>query len=235
MAVGSVDRTLNCPDFIFIGLFDDLVSGGTPEAVVVTHHKFKRDFAFQITTLGVGIFDRHLAAFEHHFSQFFLVAEPSRGDGNGMLDRSDEAHLDAYSALFHGLPVQKATKGPVMGERTAHTIWRMLSRLTQPVFLWNVFPLHPHEPDDPMTNRCHTAQERDTCANFLHAVIDILKPDQVLAIGGDAHKAVANMGIDSVQVRHPSYGGQNVFIRQIEEAYALPAETQPDLFTQPAA
>jgi uracil-DNA glycosylase len=86
-----------------------------------------------------------------------------------------------------------------------------------------------------MTNRCHTARERDTCADFLHAVIDILKPTQVLAIGGDAHKAVANMGIDSVQVRHPSYGGQNVFIRQIEEAYALPAETQPDLFTQPAA
>ncbi len=158
-----------------------------------------------------------------------------RGGRRTGLALTDEAHLDAYSALFHGLQVQKATKGPVMGERTANTIWRMLSRLTQPVFLWNVFPLHPHEPDDQMTNRCHTARERDTCADFLHAVMDILKPSQVLAIGGDAHKAVATMGIDSVQVRHPSYGGQNVFIRQIEEAYALPAEAQPDLFTRPAA
>lgn len=84
-----------------------------------------------------------------------------------------------------------------------------------------------------MTNRCHTALERDACATFLHAVIDLLKPKQVLAIGGDAHKAVAKMGIDSVQVRHPSYGGQNVFIRQIEEAYALPPDVQLDLFSRP--
>lgn len=144
-----------------------------------------------------------------------------RGGRRTGLALTDETHLDAYSALFHGLPIQKATRGPTMGERTANIIWRMLSRLTQPVFLWNVFPLHPHDSDNPMTNRCHTAGERDTCADLLYAIMDILRPDQVLAIGGDAHKAVAGMGIDSVRVRHPSYGGQNVFIRQIEEAYAL--------------
>lgn len=148
---------------------------------------------------------------------------------------TDEVYLSAYSKLFRGVPVQKATRGPVMGERTANTIWRMLSRLPQPVFLWNVFPLHPHERDDPMTNRCHTAKERKTCANFLHAIIGILQPCQVLAIGGDAHKAIEDMGIDSVQVRHPSYGGQNVFIRQIEEAYQLPHNAPPDLFTHSAA
>ena len=156
-----------------------------------------------------------------------------RGGRRTGLALTDEAHLDAYSALFHGLPVRKATKGPAVGERTANTIWRMLSRLTQPVFLWNVFPLHPHEPDDPMSNRCHTARERDTCSTFLHTVIEMLQPRQILAIGGDAHKAVANMGIDSVQVRHPSYGGQNVFISQIEEVYDLLPVVKPDLFSQP--
>jgi len=158
-----------------------------------------------------------------------------RGGRRTGLALTDEAHLDAYSALFHGLPIQKATKGPVVGERTANTIWRMLARLTQPVFLWNVFPLHPHEPDDPMTNRCHTARERDSCANFLHAVIELLQPRQIMAIGGDAHRAVANMGIESIQVRHPSYGGQNVFIRQIEEAYDLVPDREPDLFSHHAA
>lgn len=174
------------------------------------------------------------AAIELEVSTIWIARDLGyRGGRRTGLALTDEAHLDAYSALFHGLPVQKATKGPIMGERTANTIWRMLSRLSQPVFLWNVFPLHPHEPDDPMTNRCHTALERDTCAAFLHAVINVLKPKQVLAIGGDAQKAVANMGIHSVQVRHPSYGGQNVFIRQIEEAYALPPDVQPDLFSRP--
>lgn len=158
-----------------------------------------------------------------------------RGGRRTGLALTDEAHLDAYSELFRGLPVERATVGPAVGERTANTIWRMLNRLQAPVFLWNVFPLHPHEPRDPMSNRCHTARERDACGAFLHAIIQLLNPDQVFAIGGDAHRAVGALGIESVQVRHPSYGGQNVFIRQIEEAYNLPKLEERDPFTQPAA
>ena len=148
---------------------------------------------------------------------------------------TDEAHLDAYSVLFHGLPVEKATNGPPAAERTARVIWRMLTRIAQPVFLWNVFPLHPHAAGDPMSNRCHTARERQACEEFLHAVVKLLQPDQVVAIGGDAHRAVAHLGIDSLRVRHPSHGGQNLFIRQIEEAYGLGVATEPDLFTPPSA
>ena len=158
-----------------------------------------------------------------------------RGGRRTGLALTDELHLDAYSTLFRGLPVKRATKGPPVGERTANTIWRMLARMGEPVFLWNVFPLHPHEPDYPMTNRCHTAKERGASSWSLHALIDLLSPEKVIAIGGDAHRAVDGMGIDSTHVRHPSYGGQNVFIRQIEEAYDLAVDTAPDLFRQPAA
>lgn len=158
-----------------------------------------------------------------------------RGGRRTGLALTDEMHLDAYSELFRGLPVAKATKGPAVGERTANVIWRMLARIGNPVFLWNVFPLHPHEPDDPMSNRCHTARERDACGEFFHAIVDLLQPEKIIAIGGDAHRAVESLGISSVQVRHPSYGGQNVFIRQIEEAYGLEASVTPSLFTQPVA
>jgi len=158
-----------------------------------------------------------------------------RGGRRTGLALTDEMHLDAYSALFRGLPVEKATKGPAIGERTANVIWRMLARIGEPVFLWNVFPLHPHEPDDPMSNRRHTAREREACGEFFHAIVDLLQPDKVIAIGGDAHRAVESLGIRSVQVRHPSYGGQNVFIRQVEEAYALGAQETSDLFTQLAS
>jgi hypothetical protein len=158
-----------------------------------------------------------------------------RGGRRTGLALTDEMHLDAYSTLFRGLSVERATKGPPIGERTANTIWRMLARVGQPVFLWNVFPLHPHMPENPMSNRCHTAKERDACSSFFHTLIDLLNPDKIIAIGGDAHKAVDSMGISSIQVRHPSYGGQNVFIRQIEEAYDLGVDVAPDLFTQPAA
>lgn len=157
-----------------------------------------------------------------------------RGGRRTGLALTDEVHLDSYSMLFHGLHVAKATNGPAVGERTATVIWKMLQRLAEPVFLWNVFPLHPHEPDEPMSNRCHTRRERQVCAHFLHEIMDLLQPETVIAIGGDAHRAVDELGVSAIQVRHPSYGGQNTFIAQIEEAYALPSSGTPDLFMQPA-
>ncbi len=144
---------------------------------------------------------------------------------------TDEAHLDAYRSLFGGLPVERATKGPISRERTATTIWSLLRRLPEPVFLWNVFPLHPHDSGNPMSNRRHTAGERGKCAVFLYRIMEMLTPDRVFAIGGDAHLAVGALGIEAVQVRHPSYGGRNVFIRQIEAAYDLPPPVERDLFT----
>jgi len=154
-----------------------------------------------------------------------------RGGRRTGLALTDEVHLDAYS----GLPVEKATKGPAVGERTATVIWGLLARINEPVFLWNVFPLHPHEPGDPMSNRCHTPRERDACGEFIHEIIDLLEPEKIVAIGGDAHRAVEGLGICSEKVRHPSYGGQNVFIRQIEAAYGLASEETLDLFSHPGS
>ena len=62
--------------------------------------------------------------------------------------------------------------------------------------------------------------------------ISLLKPEKIIAIGCDAHRAVKNLGVNSIQTRHPSYGGQNVFIRQIEAAYGLASEKAPSLFSQ---
>lgn len=157
-----------------------------------------------------------------------------RGGRRTGLALTDEVHLKNYSTLFNGMPVERATKGPVVSERTAAVIWKMLLRLSQPVFLWNVFPLHPHDPGEPMSNRCHTSREREACAHFLHEIIDLLKPEQVIAIGGDAHRAVDSLGISSIKVRHPSYGGQNDFIEQMESAYGLACSREVDLFMQPA-
>ena len=140
---------------------------------------------------------------------------------------TDEIHLDAYSAMFDGLPVLKATKSSAVGESTARTIWQVLARIAQPIFLWNVFPFHPHEPNDPMSNRCHTAQERDTGCVFLDAIITLLRPDQVLAIGNNAIRAAGCLGVDSIPVRHPSYGGKNIFIKEIEKAYGLIGASNP--------
>lgn len=156
-----------------------------------------------------------------------------RGGRRTGLALTDEPHLGSYRSLLGGVSVEKATKGPDIGERTAGTIWRMLSRIKEPVFLWNVFPLHPHDKSNQMSNRCHTAFERRACAKYMHNLVSLLKPEKIVAIGGDAHKAALDIGLSTLRVRHPSYGGQNDFVEQISVAYGITSESkQLDFFSK---
>ncbi len=146
-----------------------------------------------------------------------------RGGRRTGLALTDEAHLADHSVLYGDLPLVRATKGPALAERTATVIWQTLNRIQRPVFLWNVFPLHPHEPGDPQSNRCHTRVERNACRPLLSWLLQVLSPRVVVAIGRDSQLALADLEIDAMQVRHPSYGGQTDFISGIESLYRLPA------------
>ncbi len=112
-----------------------------------------------------------------------------------------------------------------MAERTAAIVWRMLTRVNEPVMLWNVFPFHPHDANDPMSNRCHSRSERELTWPLLEAHIEMLEPRQIIAIGRDAHLALEPLPLPIHQVRHPSYGGQADFIRGIFDIYGVDEET----------
>lgn len=144
-----------------------------------------------------------------------------RGGRRTGLALTDEAHLDAHARLLGVDTLDRSTVGPAVAERTATVIWRMLMSIGQPVFLWNVFPLHPHEHGKPMSNRCHTKAERLACRQVMVTLLDILVPDSVLAIGKDAESALADLGIVADKVRHPSYGGQGEFIDGVSRRYGL--------------
>ncbi len=147
-----------------------------------------------------------------------------RGGRRTGLALTDEAHLHRLAAIFNADKIAKATKGPLVAERTATIIWHMLSRIQEPVMLWNVFPFHPHEADDPMTNRRHTRLERQAAAPFLDALIDMIRPKRIVAIGRDAASALEDLCVPVYRARHPSYGGQTEFIEQIEVLYDLRPE-----------
>lgn len=142
-----------------------------------------------------------------------------RGGRRTGLALTDEVHLAAHAGLLGALPLARATKGPAVTERTATIIWQVLSGLNRRIFLWNVFPLHPHERNDPMSNRCHTRTERHACQPLLLWLLKTLKPRTIIAIGRDAQTALADLGVDADKVRHPSYGGQAEFINGIYTHY----------------
>lgn len=145
-----------------------------------------------------------------------------RGGRRTGLALTDELCLPALSQAFGGIPLARATRGPPVAERTAAVIWRALNEVRRPVFMWNAFPLHPHERDAPFTNRCHTASERAELTPLFLDLLEIIQPQHVVAVGKDASAALEAIGIPSVGVRHPSYGGQTDFFRGIREVYDLP-------------
>ncbi|MDQ2765461.1 MAG: uracil-DNA glycosylase [Pseudomonadota bacterium] len=144
-----------------------------------------------------------------------------RGGRRTGLPLTDEVHLSHFSAAWGGLTLRKATASPAVAERTAAIVWAMLRHVGQPVFLWNLFPLHPHEAGDPMSNRAHTLAERRIGEAFLVHLLEALKPEKIVAIGNDAAIALQRLGLAHTKVRHPSYGGQRAFCDGVGAAYGL--------------
>jgi hypothetical protein len=145
-----------------------------------------------------------------------------RGGRRTGLALTDDVHLPIHAARWK-ISIERATTGTMMAERTASVIWGMLALVPAAVFLWNVFPLHPHEPNDPFSNRSHRPKERLAGEALLAELIAMLRPRRVVAIGNDAAKVAGKFAgvTDVVQVRHPSYGGQTEFIEQIRSLYQL--------------
>jgi uracil-DNA glycosylase len=150
-----------------------------------------------------------------------------RGGRRTGLALTDDVHLGAHATRWN-LCVERATTGSFIAERTAAVIWTMLSQVTAPIFLWNVFPFHPHEAADSFTNRAHTRRERDAGEEFLAELIMMLRPRRLVAIGNDAAQAAERCSerVEVIHVRHPSYGGQSDFIRQIRSLYDLKSQAQ---------
>lgn len=147
-----------------------------------------------------------------------------RGGRRTGLALTDDIHIQTHAARW-GISAERPTNGKVLGERTAAVIWGVLSEIEAHIFLWNVFPLHPHESHHPFTNRSHNSLERRAGAEILRRLIGLLKPRRLIAIGNDAALVTSRLtdGQEVVQVRHPSYGGQTQFVRQIHELYGIRA------------
>jgi hypothetical protein len=150
-----------------------------------------------------------------------------RGGRRTGLALTDDVHLALHATRWN-IKVDRATTGALIGERTATVIWNMLAVVPTPVFLWNVFPFHPHEPGNPFTNRSHTAKERTIGEAILAELISMLQPRRLICIGNDAARTALRLAgtADVVRVRHPSYGGQNEFISQIEYLYDVRAQQE---------
>jgi len=160
-----------------------------------------------------------------------------RGGRRTGLALTDDVHFADHLERW-GLDVQRPTYGKPVAERTAAVVWDILLRVNVPIFLWNVFPLHPFIQGDPFTNRAHNAKERKAGAEILIQMVEYLQPKRIIAIGNDAYNVLSGVFTEDFvyKARHPSYGGQTEFLTTMNTLYATQMDDcESDLFANTCA
>jgi hypothetical protein len=143
-----------------------------------------------------------------------------RGGRRTGLALTDESHLPALEDCYPGSRPVRATIGPAIAERTATEIWAMIRQLPVPPLLWNVFPFHPHEPEEQLSNRRFTARELDAVDELNRELVEWLGIRRIICIGQDAAKYAETFDVEVECVRHPSYGGVKDFRSGVQNLYA---------------
>ena len=133
---------------------------------------------------------------------------------------TDDCVLQAHAERW-GIELPRPTTGEMIEEPTTQDVWEVLSPIKETVFLWNAFPLHPHKPNKPFSNRLPSAQEFAAGREALKELIAALDPIRIVAVGKEADKGVKGIGGGRgfVKVRHPGHGGKPGFTAGIRELY----------------
>lgn len=135
------------------------------------------------------------------------------------LAMTDDLRLSAHGAMLEAAGLERATRGEPVIETTARVVWRAIDGIGGAVWLWNVFPLHPHRPRQPFSNRCHTPAERRAAAPLLDWLLAALRPERLVAVGRDAEQALGERGLSATYVRHPAMAGQPEFLAGMGRIY----------------
>lgn len=144
-----------------------------------------------------------------------------RGGRRTGLALTDEFHLHDLEQAFPYTTFVRATIGDAVAERTAAEIWRALRAISRQPLLWNVFPFHPHDPENPFSNRRFTMRELAAVEELNAQLIDDFNIKRIISVGQDAAIYAKRFGVNIETVRHPSYGGTLEFRRGIAQLYGL--------------
>ncbi|MFC0682682.1 uracil-DNA glycosylase family protein [Lysobacter korlensis] len=134
---------------------------------------------------------------------------------NTVLLRNGVPHFGLFGeASGYELPPVPPGVAP---EPTATVMWQTLVELDFLPALWSAFPLHPHRPGVPLSNRTPTGGEAAEWSWSWRALRELLEIERVVAVGNIAAASLARSGYDVPRVRHPAHGGKVKFASGLRE------------------
>ncbi len=119
-----------------------------------------------------------------------------------------EQHHPFWRRLAQQLVIEGSTT-----EATASIVWAYLAERRRIPLFWNAFPFHPHHLGEPQGNRAPNAVEMSEGTPYLQALADLYQPGLIAGLGrkGTIAAERAFPGLQVHALRHPSYGGKQLF------------------------
>ena len=101
-------------------------------------------------------------------------------------------------------------------EISATIVWNELKNYNILPLIWNIYPFHPHQKDNYLTNRTPTLQELKLGKNILMDLMKIFNIKKILTLGRKAESQLVDLNINSQYIRHPANGGKKEFITGLQ-------------------
>ena len=108
-------------------------------------------------------------------------------------------------------------EGSPMAEASATIVWKTFDSLGFYPLMWATYPFHPHEPNDPFSNRAPRSEEVALGKEFIEDVLSLFEIKHLVAVGRVAERCLTGMGYEVHAVRHPSRGGATMFAKGLED------------------
>ncbi len=108
----------------------------------------------------------------------------------------------------------------ITAEPTATVLWQTLTELNFLPLLWSAYPLHPHRPGNPLSNRTPTTADIAVGRWYWQTLAQLFSIRSVIALGNVAHRSAVLSGVTVPKVRHPAHGGKVKFKLGLEELLA---------------
>ena len=96
-------------------------------------------------------------------------------------------------------------------ELSASIVWGKISGLSDKPLLWNIFPFHPHQAEDILSNRTPSKKELLIGKEYLKMLLEIFDFKKIIVLGRKAESQLRDMELDYHYVRHPANGGKREF------------------------
>ncbi|MBN2411498.1 uracil-DNA glycosylase [candidate division KSB1 bacterium] len=125
--------------------------------------------------------------------------------------------------VFSGIESRRTSNPAVrengFSENTATIVWDFLTGAgynTRDFLFWNAFPWHPYDKTKGLlSNRPPSPSELELGRPVLKTLLGAFRFERIFAVGAHAKTQLDKMGLPSIKVRHPAYGGASEFKKQM--------------------